>query len=341
MIRFLPLNLIISLLITGSSSTALAQAICQDCQARFPEFRTPIPAKNLDQFQQVEQKTFELAIDELNKQWDQLQKECSSHWIQQPTCFHKTMTDLLPWIYKCDLQISSQMFKINQQGIQLQLAHSRYQYDSLVNSSGEVREQIAKKISSSWSATETIRRLKAELDEAKNLTLEENTFLNLYRKSIYRELNAALRDDQSNATWRQLLGLSNTTCVQLLVEKFNHGLSKLPIYRGNVWRGLVLNETDLNEYSQNKILNWPAYTSTSAQEDIAQTYSDPRRKEGKLGVIFKINIRHNSCHDISGTNPGYEILCLPGTKVRVIRKSTQFDRISNSTKTVVELEDVP
>jgi len=97
--------------------------------------------------------------------------------------------------------------------------------------------------------------------------------------NIYFELNKALRT--RNTTARQ----STMQVWGAFTHHLIMGLSKLPDFKGDCYRGYPNKSEVIKEYELGRPIQWGAFTSVTTSFEAAKSFTDKR-----TGVIFKIAV---------------------------------------------------
>lgn len=106
-------------------------------------------------------------------------------------------------------------------------------------------------------------------------------------------------------------------CMDPLARELKNRLKKLEAFEGIVWRGLNLPRETVDLYRPGEIVWWPAFSSTSLSRDVAEPFANKGQ-----GVAVLMKIHSKECIDVRGVSDKLgeqEILCLPGTRMRVLR----------------------
>jgi hypothetical protein len=168
-------------------------------------------------------------------------------------------------------------------------------------------------------------RLK-EHSELKKFGLSDAEFLALfsYTASHWRPLNKALRDCDSDVLIEE----------RPYIATLNTALSKLPDYKGAVWRGIYIPEEDLDhtskQFEEGSRVAFPAFTSTSAA---GQMYD--------LNVSMLIHSKHGKrIDDFSAHEVEYEVLFRSGTQFKVINETKHICGNGRICALKIELEEL-
>jgi hypothetical protein len=142
------------------------------------------------------------------------------------------------------------------------------------------------------------------------LSDDERVLMFQYFQTGYLRLNPVLRQGGVGAQCLQPL-------VFALVSVLTHLVAP---YTGTVYRGLKLSAAALAEYQTGHEFVWPAFSSTSVDRSVAQSFAVSYDAD-QLPVLLQLSSK--SCRDVRGASDKlneHEILCLPGTRVRVLRR---------------------
>lgn len=150
-------------------------------------------------------------------------------------------------------------------------------------------------------ATAKVNGIQSQLN-LEPLTLDEVSAIKTYTGSAFRSLNHSLRSNKYASNYS----------LQAFVEAAQHGMMKMPKYKGLSSRGMTLHgdglEAMLATYRKGAIVEDHAFVSTSAGSNAAFSGNVYMKIQGKTGV------------DISffSNYPGErEVLFMPGTKFRI------------------------
>lgn len=149
-------------------------------------------------------------------------------------------------------------------------------------------------------------------EPADNLTADESASIMLYtmefhssKSSLYREINQALRSQNALAI----------RPFHPYLKLILHALSKLPSFRGTVWRGVKMDFHQV--YKRGDYHIWRSFTA--ATPDGSSLYNSPSLPEGESRTLFLIQcqsgkrIRNHSYFPVED-----EVMLLPGFRFKVI-----------------------
>jgi hypothetical protein len=128
------------------------------------------------------------------------------------------------------------------------------------------------------------------------MSVAEIAAIKLYTGSAYHPLNKAIRS-----------GL--TESVKPFMDVLNSALAKLKPYPGMVYRGADLPKERIEQHEPGEIVNYPGYTSTSAQ--LSHSGADQFVIHGKSGLYIA---------PFSGIHHEYEVLFPPNTRFKVLSR---------------------
>ena len=146
------------------------------------------------------------------------------------------------------------------------------------------------------------------VDFQKVLGDEQRALIYEYFQTGYAHINPVLRR-----------GGPAAQSIAPLVSALSAALVRAPRFVGTVWRGLALSAQDLAAYQPGSEITWTAFSSTSLDQGVAERFATPQAD--MVPVVMELHSK--SCIDARGASHKLneaEILCLPGTRVRVVRK---------------------
>ena len=161
--------------------------------------------------------------------------------------------------------------------------------------------------------TESNKTLAQKLNpEAPPPTEDQAEAINTYTGSMYRDINGLLRGA------KQFGDPEYEKKVQDVADKAAEGLRSLPDYKGETYRGTALNNDIIEKMKVGGTYSDKGFLSTSSNPDIADTFSNSNKTEGKTQVLFTIDGKHGK--DISSASKfgnEKEILFNPSSKFRI------------------------
>lgn len=154
------------------------------------------------------------------------------------------------------------------------------------------------------------------------MTRQEYSGIRNYTQFLYSCLNRSLYSGKGEK-------------FNLLTSTINQALDRLPRYEGFVFRGTHLPKKVLKQHREGKIVNYPAFTSTSTTQMITDGFGHG----GQNFLIYSTTGR-----PIMGINPDEkEVLFKTGTKFKILKAHSNYfimrEVTSDETKAEAKAED--
>jgi predicted ABC-type ATPase len=195
--------------------------------------------------------------------------------------------------------------------------------------------------------TEAENLLAAQLVQEYQLTDAELAAIKVYTVDDYKYINPAmegidawLKSQIPDINDAKTTDTSEQGLAKAKAEGQRHGkmamkgLSKLPDYAGNVFRGMTIARDEVQNYQVGQVLEYRSFKSSSRDESVSQEFitkelaKDEKRGGGKVGVLFVMQLVEKA-KDVSmfsnAPNQESEVLMLPGTRFRI----NSIDRIDD------------
>lgn len=138
----------------------------------------------------------------------------------------------------------------------------------------------------------------------------------------YKSINTYLRSNGEQTVMGRGTMLVSTTMKKQLdshVLNMQNGLTKLPDYQGQVFRGAPLSSEQIEKYKVGETITEPSFSSASRSERVAEGYAYG-------GAFFVIESKHGkSIEGLSSFSSEQEVLFKAGT---------QFEVVSNDGSTI-------
>ena len=99
------------------------------------------------------------------------------------------------------------------------------------------------------------------------------------------------------------------------------GMKKLPDWKGKTFRGLGLTQQQIDtEYPLKGTATFPAFSSTSLDEQVSRGFAGSNTGGGKIGVLLRLAVTKGKDIAALSNSPGEaEVLLMPGAKFTVTR----------------------
>ena len=148
--------------------------------------------------------------------------------------------------------------------------------------------------------------LRQYVETQKGISPFERAILYSYFQNGYFAINGVLA-----------MGGQAAKCFEPFSTQLLNILHRLPNFSGTVWRGDSLTDASLQMYRPGAEISWSGFTSTTPDKRVAESFAQAgtgKRKATLFQVVSK------NCVDVRGVSDKLheqEVLCLPGTRVRV------------------------
>lgn len=186
-----------------------------------------------------------------------------------------------------------------------------------------------------------------QLCQQHGLTLAEASAIGIYTADDYKYMNPAMA---GNRGWMRAmlpqLGIANRTMLrqvrsgvtdahidQAMTEGKLHGkialsgMKKLPNWVGSAFRGLALTEEDFAaQYPLNSVTVFPAFSSTSTNENVSRSFARRYATDGKVAILLRLQVtKGKNIKWFSDSPQEDEVLLMPGATFKVVKiKETQY-----------------